>query len=61
MQLCSYVCDIELLNYSLTYEIRSTMTVHTQQIWEKLDMSVHFDEMRLTNITKVCGQALVSP
>ena len=77
MQLCSYVYDIdiyELFIYSLTREIKSTVAIHTCQVWGKLDMSVHLGEMRLNNlryfpkklvhmcITKQrCGQALAPP
>ena len=50
MQLCSYVYDIELFNNSLTSEAKSTMAVHAQQVWGKLDMSVHLGEMRLNNL-----------
>ena len=60
------------MNYVfINSEIKSTMAIHTHEVWGKLEMSVRLSEMRLNNlrnfpqkrvhmcITKQrCGQAL---
>ena len=39
------------MNYVfINSEIKSTMAVHTHQVWGKLDMSVHLGKMTLNNL-----------